>query len=79
MLAVRQILSYTRQIHLQIRHYRKNNDNEVNKKDINAHNIDANGNKSNMHAGKNYNCVKKNSRRGATNMIVKQCKTTLMS
>ena len=57
MLAVRQILSYTRQIQLRIPHMRKNNDNEVNKTDIIAHNIDANGNKANMHAGQHYNGV----------------------
>jgi hypothetical protein len=36
---------------------RKNYDNEVNKTDIIAHNIDANGNKANVHAGQHYNGV----------------------
>ena len=57
MLAVRQILSYTRQIQLRIPHMRKKYDNEVNKTGIIAHNIDANGNKANMHAGQHYNGV----------------------
>jgi hypothetical protein len=36
---------------------RKKYDNEVNKTGIIAHNIDANGNKANMHAGQHYNGV----------------------